>query len=211
MTTHGELQEVGLAAPHMVANALAACALVRAFGVDADKIRLGISTFRVDHHRMETVAAQQGLRWVDDSKATNAHAADASLGAFDSVVWIVGGLLKGTELGPLVDKHARRLKAAIVIGANRQPVVETFGRHAPAVPVFEVTATETGDVMPEAVRLAAAVAGGDDVVLLAPAAASMDQFTDYADRGNRFAAAVRDHLGGAADDDDASDPRTPAR
>jgi UDP-N-acetylmuramoylalanine--D-glutamate ligase len=122
------------------------------------------------------------------------------------VVWVVGGLLKGTDVGPLVERHADRLRAVVVIGVDRQPVVESFARHAPSVPVFEVVATETGEVMPEAVRLAAAVAREGDVVLLAPAAASMDQFTDYGDRGRRFAEAVRERVGGA-DDDDATSSR----
>lgn len=212
LTTHGELAEVGLAAPHMVANVLAAVALARAFGVPAETVRAALATFRVDHHRTEPVGFFDDVLWVDDSKATNSHAADAALAAFESVVWIVGGLLKGTDIAPLVATHAGRLKAAVVIGVNRQPVIEAFARHAPAVPVFEVTAPETEDVMPEAVRLAVSAAGGGDVVLLAPAAASMDQFTDYADRGNRFAAAVRE-LQGAADDDNAPAadlPHTPA-
>ncbi|CAN5118611.1 UDP-N-acetylmuramoyl-L-alanine--D-glutamate ligase [soil metagenome] len=210
LTTHGELAEVGLSAPHMVANVLAASALARAFGVPAETIRSGLATFHVDHHRTERVALVDDVLWVDDSKATNSHAADAALASFDSVVWIVGGLLKGTELGPLIIRHAPRLKAAVVIGANRQPVVEAFARHAPAVPVFEVTAPETEDVMPEAVRLAVSAAARGDVVLLAPAAASMDQFTDYADRGNRFAAAVRE-LQGGADDHDTTTADLPTR
>lgn len=205
LTTHGELAEVGLAAPHMVANVLAASALARAFGVPAESVRAGLATFRVDHHRTETIGSAGGVLFVDDSKATNSHAADAALASFESVVWVVGGLLKGTDIGPLVEKHAKRLKGAVVIGVNRQPVVEAFARHARAVPVFEVTAPKTEDVMPEAVRLAVSVAGEGDVVLLAPAAASMDQFTDYADRGNRFAAAVRDLTGGADDDDTSAD------
>ncbi len=212
LTTHGELDKVGLAAPHMVANVLAAAALARAFGVSVESVRAGLTTFRVDRHRTEPVVFVDEVLWVDDSKATNSHAADAALSSFESVVWIVGGLLKGTELGPLVDKHAKRLRGVVIIGANRQPVVEAFARHAPMVPVFEVTATETKDVMPEAVRFAVSVAGRGDVVLLAPAAASMDQFTDYADRGNRFAAAVHELTGGTDDHDSpaASLPTAPA-
>ncbi|MEP6480763.1 MAG: UDP-N-acetylmuramoyl-L-alanine--D-glutamate ligase [Rhodoglobus sp.] len=213
LTTHGELAAVGLAAPHMLSNVLAASALARAFGIPAESVREGLATFRADRHRAEPVSLIDGVLWVDDSKATNSHAADASLAAFDSVIWIVGGLLKGTDISPLVEKHFARLKSVVVIGTDRQPVVEAFGRHAPGVPVFEVTATETEGVMPEAVRFALDVAGKDDVVLLAPAAASMDQFTDYADRGDRFAAAVRELTGGADDveppPDDASTPPDP--
>ncbi len=206
LTTHGELAGVGLASAHMVANVLAACALVRAYGVAPEAVRAALATFRLDHHRIETVAVSDGILWVDDSKATNPHAANAALASFASVVWIVGGLLKGVDIGELVSTHAQRLTAAIVIGSDRSPVVAAFARHAPGVPVFEVEAAETGDVMPEAVRLAAAVVKVGDAVLLAPAAASMDQFTDYGDRGNRFASAVREHLGGAGDHQPLHDP-----
>ena len=201
LTTHGELLEAGLGSPHMTENVLAASALARAAGVDAASVRAALATFRVDHHRAEPVGFADGVLWVDDSKATNSHAAAASLAAFESVVWIVGGLLKGTDVGPLIERHAARLKAAVVIGVDRQPVVESFARHAPGVPVFEVVSPETEGVMPEAVRLAAAVAQAGDVVLLAPAAASMDQFTDYGDRGRRFAEAVAERVGGADEHD----------
>ena len=200
LTTHGELAEVGLAAPHLVANVLAAAALVRAAGLTAEEVRSGLATFRVDHHRLEAIVREREILWIDDSKATNPHAADAALRSFERVVWIVGGLLKGVDLAPLVLAHAARLRAAVIIGADRAPVVAAFARHAPDVPVFEVVATETESVMPEAVHFAVSAAEAGDTVLLAPAAASMDQFTDYADRGRRFAAAVIEKLGGGADD-----------
>jgi UDP-N-acetylmuramoylalanine--D-glutamate ligase len=196
LTTHGELAAAGLAAPHSVANVLAASALVRAYGVPAETIRDALATFRLDHHRTETVAEGDDVLWVDDSKATNPHAAEASLRAYPSVVWIVGGLLKGVDIDELVGRQAKRLTAAVVIGVDRTALVEAFRRHAPSLPVFEVEATDTEEVMPVAVRLSAAAARPGDTVLLAPAAASMDQFTDYADRGRRFAAAVRDQLDG---------------
>jgi UDP-N-acetylmuramoylalanine--D-glutamate ligase len=208
LTTHGELAQAGLATPHMVANVLAACALVRALDVPPQTVRAALATFGVDHHRTEPVARSGGVLWVDDSKATNPHAADAALHSFEHVVWLVGGLLKGVDLAPLVALHASRLRAAVILGANPELVLETFERHAPDVPVFVVVPTEDEGVMPQAVRLAAAVAQSGDVVLLAPAAASMDQFTDYADRGTRFAEAVIEHTGGAVDDHDSA-PRTP--
>jgi UDP-N-acetylmuramoylalanine--D-glutamate ligase len=163
-------------------------------------VHQGLASFQVDHHRTESVAFAAEVLWVDDSKATNPHAANASLSSFPSVVWLVGGLLKGVDVGPLVEAHAGRLRGAVVIGVDRADVLAAFARHAPDVPLFEVDEAETGRVMPEAVRLAAAVARAGDVVLLAPAAASMDQFRDYADRGESFAAAVREHVGGARDD-----------
>ncbi len=201
LTTHGELAAVGLATPHGLANVLAASALARAWGTPAQAIREALATFVVDHHRTEHVAVFDGVTWVNDSKATNPHATDAALTAFESVVWIVGGLLKGVDVDPLVARHAHRLRAAVVIGADRSALLQAFERHAPGVAVFEAVASDTKDVMHVAVELAAAVALPADTVLLAPAAASMDQFRDYADRGNRFASAVRELVEGAADGD----------
>ncbi len=209
LTTLDELHAAGLAAPHSVQNVLAASALARAAGVEPERIREAIRSFRMDAHRTEVVASAAGVVWIDDSKATNAHAADASLRASASVVWIAGGLLKGVDPAPLVERHAGRLRAAVLIGLDREELRSAFARHAPGVPVLEVDGSETEDVMSAAVRAAASLAREGDVVLLAPAAASMDQFTDYADRGRRFAEAVRKHLGGGADDIDAA-PGTPA-
>lgn len=200
LTTLDELHEVGLAAPHTVANVLAAAALARSVGVEPGVIHDVLRTFTVDHHRTELVVRHAGVDWVDDSKATNPHAAHASLSAYRSVVWIVGGLLKGVDLGELIAGHASRLTAVVVIGTDRAAVLDAFRRHAPEIPVHEVTAPDTDEVMSEAVSLAIAAAGPGDTVLLAPAAASMDQFTDYADRGRRFAAAVRALVEGGSDE-----------
>ncbi|WP_233189000.1 UDP-N-acetylmuramoyl-L-alanine--D-glutamate ligase [Subtercola sp. Z020] len=204
ITTVSALAARGLGAPHTVANILAAAALARSFGVPIEAIRAALDIFELDRHRIEQVAVADGITWVNDSKATNAHAANASLGAFESVVWIVGGLLKGVDIDPLVEARASKLRAAVLIGVDREPLRKAFERHAPGVPLFEVGDPETEGVMSAAVRLAAAAAVPGDVVLLAPAAASMDQFVDYSDRGERFARAVRDFLGGgAADEHDA--------
>ncbi len=195
LATLDDLRSAGLGTPHGIANTLAAAALARAADVAPGAIRDAIRSFALDHHRTEVVAAHDGVTFVDDSKATNAHAANAALAAFDSVVWIAGGLLKGVDPGPLVRKHAARLRGAILVGVDRSTLREAFARHAPGVPVVEVDETET-EVMLAAVRAAASLAQPGDVVLLAPAAASMDQFTDYGDRGRRFADAVRQHTGG---------------
>jgi UDP-N-acetylmuramoylalanine--D-glutamate ligase len=196
LTTHGELAASGLAAPHSIANVLAACALARAVGAGFDVVRNALATFRLDHHRAEPILLSGGIQWIDDSKATNPHAAAASLGAFDSVVWIVGGLLKGVDVAPVIERNVSRLRAVVLIGVDRTELKAAFQRHAPEVPLFEVDTTETSEVMRVAVRLSAAAAKSGDVVLLAPAAASMDQFRDYADRGRQFAAAVHGEVGG---------------
>ncbi|WP_346769131.1 UDP-N-acetylmuramoyl-L-alanine--D-glutamate ligase [Planctomonas sp. JC2975] len=196
LTTLDELRTVGLAAPHVVANILAASALVRSFGVSAQTIHEALESFRLDAHRIELVAEAGGVAWVDDSKATNPHAADASLRAYDSVVWVLGGDLKGVEIDDVVSRHADRLTGVVVIGVDHEPVLAAFRRHAPNVPIVVVEAGETEQVMPEAVRSAASLAREGDTVLLAPAAASFDQFSGFAERGDRFAQAVRDFLGG---------------
>jgi UDP-N-acetylmuramoylalanine--D-glutamate ligase len=129
------------------------------------------------------------VAYVDDSKATNPHAAAASLGGYDSVVWIAGGLNKGLPFDDLVAAAAPRLRAAVLLGNCRAEVADALARHAPQVPVVEVGSTDTG-AMEVAVRAAAALARPGDTVLLAPAAASMDLFRDYAARGDAFVAAV---------------------
>ncbi len=196
-----ELAERGLGAPHMVQNILAAAALARARGVEPAEVAQAILSFELDAHRVQQLGEVRGINWVDDSKATNAHAADASLRAFEHVVWVVGGLLKGTDISSLVAAHAARLRGAVVIGAERAAVLEALRRHAPEVPVIEVSPVQTEGTMPEAVAAALSLAEAGDTVLLSPAAASMDQFRDYADRGRRFQAAVRALSGGDAGDD----------
>lgn len=195
LITMSELSGAGLAAPHVVADVLAASALARSFGVQPDVIRAALLTFQLDAHRIEVVAVHEGIQWIDDSKATNPHAADASLAAFDSVVWIVGGLLKGVDITDLVRKHAPRLSGAVIIGVDRIALRDAFARHAPLVPVFEIDSDDTEGVMAGAVRMAATVAQSGNVVLLAPAAASMDQFDSYAERGRQFNQAVHKFLG----------------
>ncbi|MDO5051399.1 MAG: UDP-N-acetylmuramoyl-L-alanine--D-glutamate ligase [Pseudoclavibacter sp.] len=200
LTTLERLAQSGLAAPHLVQDVLAAAALARSLDVPPAAIREALAGFRLDAHRNELVLREGGRSWVDDSKATNPHAADASLRAYPSVVWILGGLLKGVDLAPLVAAHRQRLRAAIVLGRDREPVLAAFRQHASGVPVIEIDVPETEGVMERAVAEAAALATAGDTVLLAPAAASMDQFDSYADRGERFARAVRAQRGEGADD-----------
>ncbi|MGV8857028.1 UDP-N-acetylmuramoyl-L-alanine--D-glutamate ligase [Rhodoglobus sp.] len=206
--TLDELRQRNLAAPHMLANILAASALTRAAGISIEALRAGVASFQVDAHRNEVVLISGGVSWINDSKATNMHAASASLSAVESVVWIVGGLLKGVDIAPLVNQHAKRLKAAIIIGTDRLAILAAFARHAPQIPVFEVDSTDTEHVMPRVVEMAHGIATDGDTVLLAPAAASMDQFISYTDRGEQFIAAVRDRVGGS-DDDTTDAPAAP--
>jgi UDP-N-acetylmuramoylalanine--D-glutamate ligase len=176
-------------APHNVANALAAAALARAYGVGPLSVRDGLRAFVPDPHRIADVATVDGVRFVDDSKATNPHAAGASLVAFEKVVWIAGGLLKGADVDALVRSVAGRLRGVVLIGADREQIARALMRHAPDVPVVDVPDTDTG-VMDLVVAYASELAQPGDVVLLAPAAASMDMFANYGERGEAFAEAV---------------------
>ncbi|MFF8957039.1 UDP-N-acetylmuramoyl-L-alanine--D-glutamate ligase [Streptomyces sp. NPDC014894] len=186
-----EVADVSPPAPHNIANALAAAALARAYGVPPAAVRDGLRAFRPDPHRIEKVADVAGVAYIDDSKATNTHAAEASLAAYDPIVWIAGGLAKGASFDDLVQKSAKRLRAAVLIGADRELIREALARHAPEVPVVDLDRTDTG-AMPAAVREAARLARPGDTVLLAPACASMDMFVNYNKRGEAFAQAVRD-------------------
>jgi UDP-N-acetylmuramoylalanine--D-glutamate ligase len=187
--------------PHNTVNALAAAALARAAGVPAQSIARGLAGFRGGAHRNVLVATVDGVDWVDDSKATNPHAAGASLASYPRVVWIAGGLLKGADVDPLVAAVAPRLAGVVLLGRDREQIAAAVARHAPTVPVVTVPSGDddgmdgTG-VTAEATtaRVVAAARGlarPGDTVLLAPAAASMDVYRDYAHRGTAFAAAVR--------------------
>ncbi|MDX3852865.1 UDP-N-acetylmuramoyl-L-alanine--D-glutamate ligase [Streptomyces sp. AK02-01A] len=176
-------------APHNIANALAAAALARAFGVGPVAVRDGLRAFRPDPHRIEHVADVGGVSYVDDSKATNTHAAEASLAAYEPIVWIAGGLAKGAAFDELVESSAKRLRGVVLIGADRALIREALARHAPEVPVVDLDRTDSG-AMSAAVREAARLAQPGDTVLMAPACASMDMFANYNKRGEAFADAV---------------------
>jgi len=185
----GSVELVQPFAPHNVANALAAAALARAYGVPAQAVAQGLQQFEAAGHRIATVAEQDGVRWVDDSKATNCHAAQTSLLAYDSVVWIAGGMAKGQEFDELVALSASRMRGVVLLGVDRDKIREALMRHAPDVPIVEVPRTDTG-AMDEVVVAAAAMATAGDTVLLAPGCASWDMFRDYAHRGDAFADSI---------------------
>ncbi|GAA2517273.1 UDP-N-acetylmuramoyl-L-alanine--D-glutamate ligase [Pilimelia columellifera] len=192
-----EAMAVRPAGAHNVSNALHAAALARALGVPFGAVGDGLRGYVPEPHRNAPVADVAGVRYVDDSKATNPHAALASLTGCSRLVWVAGGQLKGVDVAPLVAEVAHRLVGAVLLGVDRGLIAEALRRHAPDLPVIEVASTDDG-AMGEAVRAAARLAAPGDTVVLAPAAASKDMFVDYAARGEAFADAVRALATGAA-------------
>lgn len=200
--TPDDLAHLGGAAgvpPHVLTNAMAAAALARAGGTPAEAVAPGLRGFRLDAHRSAVVAEADEITWINDSKATNAHAAAAALRAIPAgtVVWLAGGDAKGADLEELIAQYAPAMRAVVLLGVDRSPWLGPLRRHAPHLPVFEVPDGDDGEVMRVAVRAARDHARPGDTVLLAPAGASWDQFRNYGHRGDAFAAAVRDLLGTA--------------
>jgi len=189
-----ELGDVVPFAPHNVFNALAAACLARAVGAAPDAVREGLRAFRPEPHRIAEAGRIDGVRYIDDSKATNPHAAAASLRAFPRVVWIAGGLGKGVDFDQLVAQAAPRLVGVVLIGTDREAIARSLQRHAPQVPVIDADDPETSPMhlMRAVVSAARRLAEPDSIVLLAPACASMDRFRDYHERGEAFTAAVRE-------------------
>ena len=193
-----ELADVKPTIPHNVSNALAAAALARSIDISYDNIRKALQEFRPGRHRIETVFESDSIAWVDDSKATNPHAAAASLMSHLSVVWIAGGLAKGADMSAMIQRCKGRIKVAILIGSDRQLIADALTQHAPEIshiivdaPSDYVRGGDSNGLMEAVVIAALAHVAPGDTVLMAPACASMDQFISYADRGDRFAAAVK--------------------
>jgi len=188
-----ELKDVQPFSPHNVSNALAAAGLARSAGISHSHIHEAIKAFRPGRHRIELVGEKNGIRWINDSKATNPHAAAASLTSLASIIWIAGGLAKGASMHELVSRTAGRIKAAILIGKDRELIATELAQYAGHVKIVRVDQGSVGDtsLMEKVVREALLLAQTGDTVLMAPACASMDQFVSYADRGDQFCAAVK--------------------
>lgn len=182
--------DVRPAGRHNVANALAASALAYQVGVTAADVGEGLRTYQPEPHRNIEIAVREGVQWVDDSKATNPHAAHAALNAYESVVWIAGGQFKGVDIGPLVTDVATRLKGAVLLGQDRLMLAEALKEHSPQLPVVIVDDTDATTAMDHVVEVAEQMAHEGDTVLLSPAAASFDMYRGYAHRGEAFAASL---------------------
>jgi len=193
-----ELSDIKPQVPHNVSNALAAAGLARAIGIGHEQITKGLSSFTLDHHRLELVLDSDGVQWINDSKATNPHAAIAGILSHTSVIWIAGGLAKGAAMDSLVKRAAPRLKAALLIGTDRELIADALAMHAPTTPIYRIDGNGSAEsLMREIVSKAQELSTTGDAVLLAPACASMDQFTSYAHRGELFATSVRALINGA--------------
>ena len=193
-----ELKDVTPTVPHNVANALAAAGLARVIGIGHEKIGEAIKSFTPGRHRIELVLLKDEITWINDSKATNPHAAAASIMSALSVIWVAGGLAKGAAMGDLVARVKNRVRIAILIGEDRNLIAQEIARHAPEIEVVLIDipanyakGSESNSLMESVVEAARSRAKSGDTVLLAPACASMDQFVSYADRGDRFAKAVK--------------------
>ncbi|MCW2710048.1 MAG: murD, partial [Marmoricola sp.] len=158
------LDDLATSAPHYVANALAAAALARSHGVSPAAIRTALRAFVPDGHRIAEVAVVDEVTWIDDSKATNPHAALASLQAYDRVVWVAGGLAKGARFDDLVLAVRDRLRGVVLLGRDAAVIRDALSRHAPDVPVIEVAAVDSagGGPMDRVVAGAATLARPGD-------------------------------------------------
>jgi UDP-N-acetylmuramoylalanine--D-glutamate ligase len=180
------LAAVQLSGRHMLSNVVAATAISHLAGASGDSLARALDGFTGLEHVMEPAGRRGGVRFVNDSKATNIDAAARSIESFDKVVAIVGGKFKGgdfTDLAPALRAHGR---AVVAIGEARPLIKEALSG---VVPVEEAA------TLTEAVRRAWDLAVPDGVVLLAPACSSFDMFVDYADRGRRFKEEVRALVG----------------
>ncbi len=187
-----EIVDVTPTVPHNVLNALAAAAIALSVDISYSAIKEGLKNFSTDHHRMELVISKNEISWIDDSKATNPHAAIASLLSYFNVIWIAGGLAKGASMAELVQRTASRIKTVILIGKDRELIAQAFLRHSPKTEIIQVDLKSDGrELMLDVVKQALKIAKAGDTVLLAPACASMDQFESYVDRGNLFSDAVK--------------------
>jgi UDP-N-acetylmuramoylalanine--D-glutamate ligase len=176
--------DVPLPGEHNLSNVMAAVGAGDAAGIDTERIAGAVRQFKAVEHRLEPIATFNGVRWYNDSKATNPDSTYKALAAFsEPIVLIAGGRNKGIEIEPLARAIAGRVSALVTIGETG----EELARRARDAGLIKV---ERAADLADAVRKAAALATPGSVVLLSPAFTSYDMFRDYEDRGRRFKATV---------------------
>jgi len=187
---HGEnvlmsISDLPLEGKHNAANALAALALGTAIGLDSAKMCDALRNFNALNHRMQKVSTKNGINWVNDSKATNIGACIAALEGYDQkVILVVGGEGKGQDMNELAPVIFAKAKAVILVGKDANLIETALNLLPEIVPAYHA------QDMREVIAIAAHVAKSGDTVLLSPACASLDQYKNYQDRGNQFAAAI---------------------
>jgi UDP-N-acetylmuramoylalanine--D-glutamate ligase len=185
---HGDKQllavaEVALEGRHNIANAMAALALGAAVKLPEDIMCATLTTFQGLEHRMQHVAEIDGVIWVNDSKATNCGACIAALQGYQQrVILIAGGDAKGADMQALVEIVKNKVKAIILMGKDAKLIERLLNG---SIPVHMT------DTVEQAVNIAAKLAETGESVLLSPACASLDQYKNYQERGEKFSAAVR--------------------
>jgi UDP-N-acetylmuramoylalanine--D-glutamate ligase len=190
ISTHEQIANIAPISVQLLQNVAAATAISRSVGIAPAHIRDAILTFKPAAHRNQFLGEFSGVKFINDSKATNAHAALAALASLHHVIWIAGGDFKGVDPNELVKKIASQLKTCVLIGKDQSKIRKALEKHAPEV---EIVSVEDGEgVMQTAVKEAFGRAENGDTVLLSPAAASFDQFDSYQHRGELFMQAVRD-------------------
>ena len=174
-----------LKGPHNLINTMAAVSSVYLAGVGLESIRKGLKTFKNAPHRLESVAVIRGVEFVNDSKATNVDSVVYGLGSYEKpLIWIAGGVDKGTDYSLIEEQVKKKVKALICLGKDNEKLKQFFSK---TVKRIEETQSVT-----ELVHKALAMAEAGDVVLLSPACASFDLFKNYEDRGDQFRQAVLD-------------------
>lgn len=171
--------DIRLKGPHNIENVLASTLGAIGFGVDTNAVQHAVASFEGLPHRSMEVAVVNGVKYVDDSKATNPHATLHALEGLQDVVLLAGGQSRGLDLSPLKQTQSK-LKALIAMGETASQFISLFD---------QVRSVEASDVE-EAVAIASSMAEPGDTVLLSPACASLDQYSGYAERGDRFCKAV---------------------
>lgn len=173
------VDELPLKGSHNAINAMSAILVAKSLGIDNEQIKQGLSTFENAEHRLELVAEIKGVKYINDSKATNVDSVFYALGSFEEpIVLIMGGVDKGNDYRQIEDLVREKVKALICMGKDNHKLIRFFENIVPLI--FDVDSIE------KAIKLGSDLSEPGDVVLLSPACASFDLFKNYEDRGHQF-------------------------